>query len=178
MEENLRRAMLIARGDVTVFMTRPISAGLLAVALVLLTIAALPMIRQRRDEVFVEEAFSFRPGPAGARCFQPSLFGAEGDPRESDDNHCDKRGWDHPVENRRRRQAADRPVTYFGICAADRAGCDDGGHVGDHAKILRSTDCGTKVALGAQRVRKVQAGSYKMRVNGLNWKRRRPAPAR
>src|SRR5256884_6755190 len=29
MEENLRRAMLIARGDVTVFFTRPISAGLL-----------------------------------------------------------------------------------------------------------------------------------------------------
>src|SRR2546427_7537121 len=32
MEENLRRAMLIARGDVTVFLTRPISAGLIAVA--------------------------------------------------------------------------------------------------------------------------------------------------
>ncbi|MGA7517020.1 MAG: tripartite tricarboxylate transporter permease, partial [Pseudolabrys sp.] len=54
MEENLRRAMLIARGDVTVFATRPISAGLLAVALFLLVLAALPMIRKRRDEVFVE----------------------------------------------------------------------------------------------------------------------------
>jgi putative tricarboxylic transport membrane protein len=54
MEENLRRAMLIARGDATVFFTRPISAGLIMVALVLLVIAALPMIRRRRDEVFVE----------------------------------------------------------------------------------------------------------------------------
>ena len=32
MEENLRRAMLIARGDATVFFTRPISAGLLAIS--------------------------------------------------------------------------------------------------------------------------------------------------
>ena len=54
MEENLRRAMLISRADPTVFITRPISAGLIAVALILLVIAALPMIRKRRDEVFVE----------------------------------------------------------------------------------------------------------------------------
>jgi putative tricarboxylic transport membrane protein len=53
-EENLRRAMLIARGDATVFLTRPISAGLLLVAVVLLALAVLPMIRKRRDEVFVE----------------------------------------------------------------------------------------------------------------------------
>jgi putative tricarboxylic transport membrane protein len=37
-----------------VFVTRPISAGLLLVAAVLLAIAVLPMIRKRRDEVFVE----------------------------------------------------------------------------------------------------------------------------
>jgi putative tricarboxylic transport membrane protein len=54
MEENLRRAMLIARGDVTVFATRPISAGLLLVAIFLLALAMLPMIRKRREEVFVE----------------------------------------------------------------------------------------------------------------------------
>ena len=54
MEENLRRAMLIARGDATVFMTRPISAGLIAVSVFLLVLAALPMIRKRREEVFVE----------------------------------------------------------------------------------------------------------------------------
>jgi putative tricarboxylic transport membrane protein len=54
MEENLRRAMLIARGDPSVFLTRPISAGLLFVALVLLVLAILPTMRKRRDEVFVE----------------------------------------------------------------------------------------------------------------------------
>lgn len=41
MEANLRRAMLIARGDPMMFMTRPISAGLLMVALLLLALAAL-----------------------------------------------------------------------------------------------------------------------------------------
>jgi len=54
MEENLRRAMLIARGDATVFLTRPISAGLMLISAILLIIAMLPMIRKRRDEVFVE----------------------------------------------------------------------------------------------------------------------------
>jgi putative tricarboxylic transport membrane protein len=54
MEENLRRAMLIARGDATVFLTRPISATLIAIAASLLVLAALPMIRKRREEVFVE----------------------------------------------------------------------------------------------------------------------------
>jgi putative tricarboxylic transport membrane protein len=54
MEENLRRAMLIARGDVSVFVTRPISATLLAIAVGLLVLAMLPMIRKRRNEVFVE----------------------------------------------------------------------------------------------------------------------------
>src|SRR5262245_29568622 len=54
MEENLRRAMLIARGDATVFLTRPISGALIATAVLLLVIAALPLIRRRRDEVFVE----------------------------------------------------------------------------------------------------------------------------
>jgi putative tricarboxylic transport membrane protein len=56
MEENLRRAMLLARGDATVFFTRPISAGLMILSIVLLIIAVLPMIRKRRDEVFVEGA--------------------------------------------------------------------------------------------------------------------------
>jgi putative tricarboxylic transport membrane protein len=54
MEENLRRAMLIARGDVTVFITRPISGVLIGTAVFLLVIAALPTLRKRRDEVFVE----------------------------------------------------------------------------------------------------------------------------
>src|ERR1700742_237289 len=54
MEENLRRAMLIARGDATVFLTRPISATLLAISAILLIIAMLPNTRRRRDEVLVE----------------------------------------------------------------------------------------------------------------------------
>jgi len=54
MEENLRRAMLIARGDATVFITRPISGVLIAIAVGLLVLAALPMIRKRREEVFVD----------------------------------------------------------------------------------------------------------------------------
>jgi putative tricarboxylic transport membrane protein len=54
MEENLRRAMLIARGDPMTFLYRPISATLLAVAVFLLVLAVLPMIRSKRDEVFVE----------------------------------------------------------------------------------------------------------------------------
>jgi putative tricarboxylic transport membrane protein len=54
MEENLRRAMLIARGDATVFFTRPISAVLLAISFALLALAMLPMIRKRREEVFTE----------------------------------------------------------------------------------------------------------------------------
>src|SRR3954452_5289108 len=54
MEENLRRAMLIARGDPTTFVTRPISGVLLAIAAFLVVLALLPMIRGKREEVFVE----------------------------------------------------------------------------------------------------------------------------
>src|ERR671917_571048 len=54
MEENLRRALLISRGDMMTFLDRPISAGLLAVAVILLVIALLPTVRKSRDEVFVE----------------------------------------------------------------------------------------------------------------------------
>src|SRR6185503_14603933 len=54
MEENLRRAMLIARGDATVFLTRPISATLLAISAFMLVLAVLPSLRAKRDEVFTE----------------------------------------------------------------------------------------------------------------------------
>jgi putative tricarboxylic transport membrane protein len=54
MEENLRRAMIISRGDMMTFIERPVSAGLLLVAVALLAIALLPTIRKGRDEVFVE----------------------------------------------------------------------------------------------------------------------------
>jgi len=54
MEENLRRALIISRGDMMTFLDRPISGVLLALALILLVIALLPSIRKGRDEVFVE----------------------------------------------------------------------------------------------------------------------------
>ena len=56
MEENLRRAMLIARGDPTTFVTRPISGVLLAIAVIMLVLAALPMIRTKREVVFTESS--------------------------------------------------------------------------------------------------------------------------
>src|SRR5499426_1431954 len=55
MEENLRRAMRISGGDPLIFVQRPISAGLLIAALVLLLIVALPAIRSKREEVFQEQ---------------------------------------------------------------------------------------------------------------------------
>jgi putative tricarboxylic transport membrane protein len=55
LEEHLRRAMIISRGDPTIFVTRPISATLLALALVAVLIAVLPSIRKKRKEVFVED---------------------------------------------------------------------------------------------------------------------------
>jgi putative tricarboxylic transport membrane protein len=56
MEENLRRAMLISRGDPSVFFTRPISCGMLIVAAFLLLIIVLPQIRKKRAEVVFESA--------------------------------------------------------------------------------------------------------------------------
>ncbi|GHT93790.1 hypothetical protein FACS1894116_06570 [Betaproteobacteria bacterium] len=54
MEENLRRAMLLSRGDATVFFTRPISFCLLLLALVLIFILAAPKVRKTRQEAFRE----------------------------------------------------------------------------------------------------------------------------
>jgi putative tricarboxylic transport membrane protein len=54
MEENLRRALLLSRGDPTVFVTRPISAVMLAMAVGLLLIIVAPSIRRRREEAFQE----------------------------------------------------------------------------------------------------------------------------
>jgi TctA family transporter len=52
MEEYLRRALLITKGDATVFITRPISATLLAVSAVALVIVLLPALKAKREEVF------------------------------------------------------------------------------------------------------------------------------
>jgi putative tricarboxylic transport membrane protein len=55
MEENLRRALLLSRGDPTVLFTKPISAGFLIAAIILLIIVLAPTIRRKREEVFVED---------------------------------------------------------------------------------------------------------------------------
>ncbi|MCE3270406.1 MAG: tripartite tricarboxylate transporter permease [Ramlibacter sp.] len=55
MEENLRRALLLSRGDWSVLVTRPLSAGLLGAALLLIIIVALPAVKSKREEAFVEE---------------------------------------------------------------------------------------------------------------------------
>jgi putative tricarboxylic transport membrane protein len=55
MEENLRRAMLLSRGDPMTFITKPISAGFIIASVILLVIVALPALRKKREEVFVEE---------------------------------------------------------------------------------------------------------------------------
>jgi TctA family transporter len=54
MEEHLRRAMLLSRGDPLVFVNRPISLSLLAVAAVLLLASSCPPSRNRRREMFQE----------------------------------------------------------------------------------------------------------------------------
>ncbi len=55
LEENLRRAMILGKGDPTTFLTRPISASLLVIAAIVLVVVLLPAVRKKRDEVFVED---------------------------------------------------------------------------------------------------------------------------
>ena len=50
MEEHLRRAMLLARGDPMIFVQRPISGVLLGIAAVALLAMLLPNLRRRKDE--------------------------------------------------------------------------------------------------------------------------------
>jgi TctA family transporter len=54
LEEYLRRAMLISRGDPMVFLTRPISASLLILAAIALVVVLLPSVQKTREEAFKE----------------------------------------------------------------------------------------------------------------------------
>jgi TctA family transporter len=54
MEENLRRAMMLSFGDPTVFVTRPLSATCLVLAVLALVVLALPALRQKREEAMRE----------------------------------------------------------------------------------------------------------------------------
>ncbi len=55
MEENLRRALLLSRGDWSILLTRPLSAVLLALALLLLIIVLLPSVKKSRETAFEED---------------------------------------------------------------------------------------------------------------------------
>jgi TctA family transporter len=51
MEENLRRALLISRGDATVFLTRPISLGFVIATVLILIVMGMPAIRAKRSAI-------------------------------------------------------------------------------------------------------------------------------
>ncbi|MEI8191776.1 MAG: tripartite tricarboxylate transporter permease [candidate division NC10 bacterium] len=51
LEENLRRALLLSRGDPSVFFTRPISLGFMIVTAVILILMALPADRKRKSSI-------------------------------------------------------------------------------------------------------------------------------
>lgn len=55
LEENFRRTLIVSRGDFSIFLTRPISLGLLLTALVLVIAVAIPSVRNKRDDTFVAE---------------------------------------------------------------------------------------------------------------------------
>jgi TctA family transporter len=54
MEENLRRALLMGNGDWSVFITQPISASMLAISVAMILAIALPAVKSKRKEAFVE----------------------------------------------------------------------------------------------------------------------------
>src|SRR5262249_38966452 len=54
MEENFRRALLISRGDFSVFVTEPLSLAFLVASVALLIVVAAPAIRAKREEALQE----------------------------------------------------------------------------------------------------------------------------
>ena len=52
MEENLRRALLLSRGDWSTFLSRPLSAGLLIAAALMVVVVMLPSIKNKREQAF------------------------------------------------------------------------------------------------------------------------------
>jgi TctA family transporter len=55
LEDNLRQALILSRGDPTVFLTRPISATLLFIVVAALVVVSLPKFARKRREVFTED---------------------------------------------------------------------------------------------------------------------------
>jgi TctA family transporter len=55
MEENLRRALLLSRGNWGTFLSRPLSAGLLIASVLMIVVVMLPSIKKKREVAFQEE---------------------------------------------------------------------------------------------------------------------------
>jgi TctA family transporter len=55
MEENLRRALLLSRGDWSTFISRPLSAALLIAAVLMIVVVSLPSIKRGREKAFQED---------------------------------------------------------------------------------------------------------------------------
>jgi TctA family transporter len=51
MEEHLRRAMLMSKGDPSVFLTRPISLGFIIATVAILVVMIAPVVRKRRVDI-------------------------------------------------------------------------------------------------------------------------------
>jgi len=56
LEENLRRSLLISRGDPSVFLTRPISLAMLVLAVLFVVVFSLPALKRRRETALAAEA--------------------------------------------------------------------------------------------------------------------------
>ncbi len=54
LEENFRRSMLLSRGSLDIFVTKPISAVLLAATVIVLVMMLFPKVRRKKDEAIVE----------------------------------------------------------------------------------------------------------------------------
>ena len=50
MENNFRQSMLLSQGDFMIFFSRPLSATLMAIAVLLLILPNLPSVRKRREK--------------------------------------------------------------------------------------------------------------------------------
>ena len=55
LEEYFRRTLVLSHGDFSVFITRPVSLGLLVAAFILLVIMIVPSFKKKRNEVFQED---------------------------------------------------------------------------------------------------------------------------
>jgi TctA family transporter len=54
MEENLRRSLVLSRGDPAIFVQRPISATLLFLCVLMIVVIVLPNVRKSREQAFQE----------------------------------------------------------------------------------------------------------------------------